>query len=220
MNTVRGSIAAACACALTLAAAAPARSQEVSLGLEMGVSVATLRAEQEDRLNFGTGLTAGATVDWRATNALSFGSGLHWVRKGAEGTWIGFEEPLAVDLRLDYLEIPLLARIALPGNHAVRPSLFAGPSVAFEMGCDVRTAASELALTLGCDGPEEERAAIDWSVLLGGALTYDTGSASLRLQGRYGLGLTRIDKASDVQFPNLKNRAFLFTTGLAMAVGS
>ena len=58
------------------------------------------------------------------------------------------------------------------------------------------------------------------SVLLGGALTYHTGSASLRLQGRYGLGRTCIDKVSDVQFPNLKHRAFLFTTGPAMAVGS
>lgn len=202
-----------------LATAEPGHGQSLSLGLDLGVSVATLGAEQTDRLHYAAGPAVGMTMGWRLTDAFSVGSGLGWLRKGAEGTLIGFEEPLAVDIRLDYVQIPFLARLTLPGAGALRPTLFGGTAVAFETGCDVRTAGSELALTLGCDGPEDERATTDWSVLLGGGLEYETRRGSLRIQGRYDHGLTRIDEAPDVQFPNLENRAFVITAGWVMSVG-
>jgi hypothetical protein len=202
-----------------LAAAGPVHGQSLSLGLDLGVSVATLHAEQSDRLHFGTGPALGVTAGWRLTDVLSVGGGLSWLRKGAEGTLIGFEEPLSVDIRLDYVQVPLVARLRLPGAGALRPTVFGGTAVAFETGCDVRTPPSELALTLGCEGPEDQRATTDWSVLLGGGVDYETRRGSLRIQGRYDLGLTRIDEAPDVQFPNLKNRAFVVTTGWVVPVG-
>lgn len=37
-----------------------------------------------------------------------------WIRKGAEGVLQGFEEPLAVALDIDYLQLPLLVRLSVP----------------------------------------------------------------------------------------------------------
>lgn len=104
-------------------------------------------------------------------------------------------------LRLDYLQLPVLARLHLPAVGTVRPSLFAGPAVAFEIGCTVQTASEEIALTLGCGTDDDGRTRTDWSVLLGGGGAYRVGGGAVRLEGRYDIGLAEIDDISGLEAP-------------------
>jgi hypothetical protein len=205
---------------LTTLAAGPAASQELVAGAEVGLGFTSFRAdEHDDRIDYETGLSAGLTAGWRFNEVLSVGTGLHWIRKGADGTVIGFEEALAVDLRLDYLQVPLLVSASLPTPGAFRPVLSAGPAVAFEVACEHQTEPSELALTLGCDDSgQDQRATTDWSFLLAGGVAWEMERVSVIVQGRYDVGLTRLDENGSAQFPGLRNRAFLLTTGLEWSI--
>lgn len=220
MNGIIARTMTAGALLLVLGATEPARAQNVSLGFDLGLSMATFSGDANGErldLRHEPGVHAGATVTWAVRDLVSLETGLSWIRKGATGTVLGFEEALATDIRLDYLQAPLLARLHLPLGMALRPALFAGPAVAFETDCGVRTAPSELALTLGCGGEDHLREKIDWSVLVGGGLAYDVGGTSLHVDGRYDVGLVKI--AAHTDNLDVRNRAFVLTTGVSFPLG-
>jgi hypothetical protein len=201
-----------------LIAPTSARAQRLSLGGEIGPTLATM-ASDRDGLDRVWGFTAGLDLAWHTNDAVAFASGMRWIRKGTSGTMTGVEEPLAMDLRLDYLQVPLIVSLSRSLTSGLRPMIFAGPAVAFELGCEARTDPFELALTLGCGGPADARATVDWSGLVGAGVAWDADPVTFILRGQYDVGLTRIDQLEDPQFPELRNRAFTVTTGLRWPIG-
>lgn len=190
---------------------------EVRLGLDAGLTLATFRGAAVEGLDTQTGASVGLTLDRQVHDLVWIGTGVGWAQKGATGTLTGFEEPLVTDLRLDYLQIPVLFGVGLAPDSRVRPTVFAGPAVAFEMSCDVRTAPEELAVTLGC--PEDDsRRQTDWSAILGAGIGYDTGRALVRVTGRYDHGLTQLNDTEGGQFAQLHNRAFVIGAGVSVPI--
>lgn len=212
--------AAALALSTTALAAGQAHAQGLSLGVDVGVSMATFSGERIAGLQHRAGPVLGVSIVVRPDGLLSLETGANWIRKGARGTLsastTGFDEALPVDLRLDYVQLPALARFYLPAVGTVRASLFAGPAVAFDIGCSVQTAPVEIAFTLGCGTQEYDRST-DWSLLLGGGIAHRrAGGWTVRLDGRYDLGLTNLDQASDLE---VRNRGFVVTTGMSVPIG-
>lgn len=214
---IKNSLGTAVALTLSIAAllAEQAHAQDLSLGVEVGLSMPAFSVENSPALDYKAGLAAGVSLAWRLDDLLSLEAGTSWIRKGATGTIpgsiTGFDETLLVDLRLDYLQIPALARVHFPTAGTLAPSLFAGPAVAFEVGCAVQSAPREIAL--GC-GTRNQAA---WSLLLGGGLAYRVGgSGAVRLEGRYDIGLTEI---YDISGLGVHNRGFVLTAGASMPIG-
>lgn len=203
---------------LSLVTDGAGQTGEVRLGLDAGLTLATFRGTDVEGLDTQTGATAGLTVERQIHDLVWIGTGLGWVQKGATGTLTGFEEPLATDLQLDYLQIPLLFGVGLASDGRVRPIAFAGPAVAFELSCEVRTAPAELALTLGC--PEDDsRRQTDWSAVLGAGIEYDAGRALVRVTGRYDHGLTQLNDTEGGQLAQLHNRTFAIGAGVSVPIG-
>lgn len=205
-------------CLAALLSPAAASAQLPTLGFRAGVSIARfagdgLEAQDGHRTGPALGVVAGLPV---GAGLFELQAELTWIRKGGEGTLQGFEEPLAVALAIDYLQLPLLARLTLPGFGALRPALLTGPAVSFELGCDVRTTASELAITLGCEpsAPEGMRRTVDWGWIAGGVLLYETGGRTFFLDARADLGLVALDR--DLGALDMKNRAFVVTVGATL----
>lgn len=170
---IKNALRTATAMALALATAAllagheHADAQGLSLGFDAGISMATFSGENIAELDHKAGLAAGVSMAWRVDDFLSLETVASWIRKGASGlipgSITGFDESLLMNLNLDYLQFPALARFHLPSVGMLRPTLFAGPAVAFEIACEVQTAPEEIALTLGCGAADAGRSKIDLS---------------------------------------------------------
>ncbi|MCK5447099.1 MAG: PorT family protein [Gemmatimonadetes bacterium] len=126
-----------------------------------------------------------------------------------------------VDLKTTYFEIPLLFTAKFPvGGTAIRPILFAGPSVSFESKCEV---SGELEpegsrMTFDCDDPmvQVENKKTDWALVLGVGVDYPLGKFLIGAEWRYNLGLTNLNNDSDSSsYETVKTRmwALLLTVG-------
>lgn len=202
---------------LCLASAVAGQTPDVSLGLEVGLSRATFHGEAVEGLKARSGVTAELMVERRIGGLAWVATGAGWTQKGSRGTLTGFEEALSTDLRIDYVQIPLLIGLRPSWDAAITPIVFAGPSVAFEVSCDNLTPIEELALTLGC--PEDgTRKQADWSAVIGGGLEYDAGRATMRLVARYEHGLTQLNDTLDGSFAHIHNRALILRAGVFVPI--
>lgn len=136
-------------------------------------------------------------------------------QKGASATEGGVD----AELRLDYIEVPVLLLARVPTDGAVRPVLFAGPVVSFEATCEVEASSGGTALTLDCDEFEEfvQTKSTDFAAAFGGGLEIDAGGVVLLLDGRYTLGLSDLNGTPD-STEEVKNRAWSVMGGVGFRV--
>jgi hypothetical protein len=119
-----------------LLAGASAAAQNVSGGVKGGVNFANLKFEGELadlNLDNTIGLVAGAFASFPVTprfdiqpEALGSVKGASFAEAGVDG-----------DLKLTYLEIPVLFRFRSPASQNTSIQLFAGPSLAFKLNAEV-----------------------------------------------------------------------------------
>jgi hypothetical protein len=115
------------------------------------------------------------------------------------------DEGLEVDIELAYLEFPLLGRASLPLGR-FRPVLFAGPAVAFQIGCDFQfltPGAPEEPLRVSCG--QDDITIIrgtDYGLVAGTGIEGLWPRAALSLEVRYTAGLRSV--FDDVE---IRNRA-------------
>ncbi len=112
-------------------------------------------------------------------------------------------------LAVDYLEVPVLFGAAFPiSNSALKPMLFAGPSVAFKLSCD----------DSGFDCSDDVKS-VDFGLVFGGGIQYALENLTLFLDARYDLGLTDVndDNTENIE---AKNRSWQFMAGIGIPVGN
>ena len=115
-------------------------------------------------------------------------------------------------LSLDYLEVPVLFGAAFPlSNSSLKPMVFAGPSVGFNLSCDAE----------GEDCGDFINS-IDFGLVFGAGLQYALESITLFFDARYDLGLTDFSDGLFDEFESsfsAKNRAWQFMAGVGFPVG-
>ncbi len=106
---------------------------------------------------------------------------------------------------LDYIEVPILARLNAPVHGRLSPHLYAGPTIAFKIGARSRY--------LGMPSSDLKSArTLDSGLAFGVSADVALGTRKLVLDARYGVGLTN---AFDWAGPDLKNDAFSLMAGVA-----
>jgi hypothetical protein len=189
------------------AGAATARAEEpsVAFGIRGGLNLATFHG---DDVSFDgvepknrTGFCGGAFVAIPLGQSFLIQPEVLYSQKGAKYEEAG--ETFA--LKFDYVEVPLLFKARL-GSGGAKPSLFAGPAVAFK----IRS-------RLEADGEEEEEAeelkSTDFGIVAGVGLDLAAGSGSFVIDARYTWGLTRLDDSSDEA--DVKSGVWSFSVGYA-----
>ncbi|WP_412061538.1 porin family protein [Rubrivirga sp. IMCC45206] len=190
--------------ALAAVLALPASAQATFL-VKGGLNTAFLTGDLADGLDPRLGAVAGAGVRFDLTRSVSLQAEALYSQKGAEDKDI-------VDpgtYRLDYLEVPVLVRFAVPVSPYADAGLYAGPSIGIPIGAEFRSDDSE-ALDIDYDG--------DLKTDIGLALGADFWSGPVGIDVRYVAGLS--DVFEDGRgLRDVRNGALQLTLGLRFGGG-
>lgn len=188
------------------AGAGTARADEprVELGIRAGLNLASVNGDDvsfedvspENRVGFSGGLFAGI----RVTPSFLIQPEVLYTQKGARYEAAGEEAVI----KLDYVEVPVLLKGRF-GSAGVKPSVFAGPAVAFKV--------SGKAQFRGEEEDVEDVKGTDFGIVLGAGLDLAAGSGAFTVDARYTLGLTTFSDSPDPD--DVKNGVWTFSIGYA-----
>lgn len=189
----------------------PRVRQPVILGLQAGYSESGFvggGTANENR----SGTLFGVFVDRRLAGPLQAQFELFFSKKGGGFTSLVGDVPVRISAQLVYLEVPVLARFAIPvGNRRFRPVLFGGGSVSFNIGCEFQAEVPGQVVQVGCNDsagvgiPLHE---VDFALIAGGGFEYRRRGTAFRLEFREVFGQREV-LADDV----LKNRTWAILFG-------
>jgi hypothetical protein len=193
----------AIACVAVLCTA-PVLAQGPGLGVKAGVNLATERFAVEDggpRLDWRTAGVGGVFLTLRLASWLELQPEALYAMKGARLDVDGAKS----SVWLDYIEVPVLARVTRRGAGPLHYFVAAGPSVAFRVRARSRTEFGDVTEELDISDDLEH---LDVGVAAGGGVE----RGRIVIEGRYTLGLTDVDsdKSDAVK---VTSRTVSFTVG-------
>jgi len=206
--SILSAIAVGTAAALSTQAVAQGASEvgPARLGLLGGVNLAKVGGDNEmEDVKNRMGVLLGATFVKPMTANFSLELDALYSMKGFKQSEGGED----ATFKVNYLEIPILARIELGKAGAASPHLYAGPAIGLRIGCE----AEFMGVSVKCDefDDEEEIKSLDFGAMLGGGVDVPMGNNTFTVGVRYTLGLAKISEESDA-----KNRAIGLYAGFSM----
>jgi hypothetical protein len=207
--------------ALSVLTAGSMATADTTFGVKAGVSMTNLSGlDGSSKL---TGLTLGGFASFRLAGNLFLQPELNLVQRGAtyeheaNNYLIG---PIRLNgkIRVQCLEIPVLAKWNLVSGKPVTPSLLAGPYAAFKLNTrwngKLQAAGYEFDIEDYYDLEDfAELKSAEFGIVLGGALDYKLGKSVLVFDLRYVLGLSEAAKVIDGT-ESVKTRTFTATVGI------
>jgi outer membrane protein W len=201
--------------------------QVVSIGPKIGANLTSLHGDVSNQ-TLQPGLSAGAILTYSVVNTFGISVEALYSQKGAK-----FENALVpgsatqrmnFNRRLNYVEVPLLARYFLNKDGDFRPNVFVGPNFGFKLNAkDVNRS-----MVGGTAQPDTEISSVINPVDVG--ITGGIG-LNLRLQSamrvlldvRYTYGISNITDSQIAGFtvanPTVGNNAITITAGLSFGIG-
>ena len=187
-----------------------ALSQWAAVGAQVGYSRSDLTGPDAGGLRPRQGAFTGVYLSAPLNRMVTLRPELIFALKGGRATVVlegGGTAPF--DIELAYLELPVLARVSFPTGQ-IHPVLFAGPSVALRIGCDLQLLIPEQPLRATCGRDEfNDVRQVDYGLVAGGGVEIRWFQAALALEARYSAGMYSIIRDVEV-----KNRSF----GVALAL--
>lgn len=189
-----------------------ALAEGVTFGVKAGMVFASVSDVPEvifeDHLDWDSssrmGMAGGVYMNYPVTRYFSFQSELLFVMKGYE--YKLFErvgvEGFDLKARINYIEIPLIARLTIPLEGAVKPWFCFGASIGFNMSNDIEgtflaISGEEMDLSFDCSNVTKM---IEFSILFGSGFEYALGSGALTFDIRYEFGLTKFIEGGEVPY--------------------
>jgi hypothetical protein len=212
---------------------ASVQAQSLSVGVRGGINLANIAFEDEDYLGIEPerrlSLDFGLLFNIGISENFSIQPEIHYMQKGyrSEFEEMIFQETVSTDqnVLINYLEIPVLAKVGL-GNETVQLMINAGPSLGYALNgrTEIEIDAfgmkekEEEYIDLG-DEENEDFNRLDFSLLFGAGIGFNTGPATIFVDARYLLGLTDLDDSGDEDIPAARNRGLGFGLGVLIPIG-
>jgi hypothetical protein len=181
-------------------------SAELRKGVKVGLNSATISGEDAEYFenlmgtSWGskTGFCFGGFVTFSIFEMFAIQPEVLYTMKGAKMKRSLLGETLYVWLNLSYLEIPVLAKLNIPTQGNIKPSIFAGPALGIKLSGNVK------AKYAGETEKEdiEEMKSSDLGLVIGGGVDYMMENWILTLDLRYTLGLGTISNYEDEDVKN------------------
>ena len=174
-------------------------AQEVHFGAKAGVSFANLTGDVEG-LNMRTGLHVGGVVEIPISDKFSFQPELLYSMQGAKEKDSYEGETYEATLKVDYLNVPLMAKFYVAEGFSIE----AGPQVGFLLSAKAK---AEVGGSSGEEDIKDYFKGIDFGANLGFGYKMENG---LNFGARYNLGLANIADSDD---GDVKNGVFQISVG-------
>lgn len=116
--------------------------------------------------------------------------------------------------KLNYLELPVLARFEMANSSAATPHLYAGPALGIRVGCGAKAEGISVDCEELEDGLDVKIKSIDLGLMLGAGVDVPMGKNTFTVGLRYTLGLTALLSEDDS-----KNRAIGLYAGFGIPLG-
>jgi hypothetical protein len=175
----------------------------VSIGVLAGANFANFSGSDANGASSRTGIVGGLSVDFTLANNFGLEIDGLYSQQGAKSTFDSGE----ATLKLDYVQIPVLARINFPTHSPVRPFITVGPSVGFRVKCEASSGGN----TVSCENLVGQNAkSVDVSGVVGAGLGFKMGKQELSIGARYNMGFTKVFDGS-----NAKNKVISVLAGLS-----
>ena len=201
------------------------------LGVKGGLAMADLYGDDADflEIDMKAGFTGGAMAHFHFNQMWSIQPELLYVMKGGKSEDISgdieFDDGQTItnfegDLtwKLNYLEIPVLARLGIPNESKIDPFFYAGPAVSLLLSAD-----ASFEGTADGSAVDEEvdikdiLKSVDFGLIFGGGVGIEAGRGEVILDARYNLGLSSIDDSPDDA--DIKNGVISVFVGYQFALG-
>lgn len=193
--------------AFGFAGAPQAAAQQNMVGVKGGFIAAEVTGDFADDFSSRTGFGFGGFLQVMVGPNFSIQPEALYLAKGAS------EDD--AEVRLNYLQIPVLVQYHLP-TPGVSPRVFAGPSLAFEVSCDIEDGS----FSASCEDEGVDTKSADFGLVFGAGVDIPAGGVVVTLDGRYDMGVTNIgedaDELGDVE---IKNRAWELFAGVGFPFG-
>lgn len=191
-----------------------------SIGPELGASFSN-HGQDADDSEFKAGLVAGGFVTYSIRDTYAFTGKVLFNQKGAKSEDGDFKE------QLNYIEIPVLARVFFNREGTVRPNVFFGPSFGFLTGAKWKVGDDDYKNVEDVDGIDlfddvdsykDVYNTFDFGLGLGLGLNIKVGPEMyFIIDARYTYGLTEVYKDAD---GSSNNQNATVTAGLSFGIGN
>ena len=194
--------AAIAATTLTALYTMPGTLHAQRLGILAGGTFSQLRGIDDVNAQNRTGTMFGVSLLLPFGSSVALQPELLFSNKGSRfNTGTGGEK----NVRLDYLEVPLLLRYDLAGGAALDPHFYAGPSIGYNVGCSVKFSRTGFPNTSSDCSKSSffDAKTLDWGAIVGAGVDLTVGGLGVTGGARYGIGLADINKTGS---PTLTQR--------------
>ena len=174
----------------------------LNFGVKGGVNITNISGPG-DSPDSRTGILAGIVVDISLPAVpLGVETGLYYSQKGAESEEMG----ATMSTNLDYLEVPVLAKLSIGPPGPFTPHILAGPYLAFNINAedDFEGQTTDISDSIN---------STDFGGVVGVGADFSLGLTTLNAQARYSFGLTSVFDSDMVQ-DDYKNRAITLSVGI------
>jgi hypothetical protein len=184
----------------------------MAAGLKTGLNVATLYGDDIEESDARIGFCLGGFSSLNLAKNFALQGEVLYTQKGAYDEEYVLGELLKTTIKVDYLELPLLAKLVLPTGGGLVPSVYLGPAVAFEMGSSFEFELGGLKV----EGDLTDVKDVDIGLVLGTGLGFGPGPIGFLLDFRYTAGLVSIDDTPGENQTDLKNSVATLSVGVSI----
>lgn len=176
------------------------RAQGASLGLLAGANVSDQAGNDRrvyETTNDLIGFIGGGFARLDLSTRFAVDAQALFVMKGGEQNAERVQDGEKPNqLRLTYLEFPLLLRFRLLAGGSVRPEVFAGPTLSFQLSCRFDEVPSGESSPEDCVDAGILTRSTDPGISFGGALDIAAGPGSVVVEGRGNVSLRSVDDSA------------------------
>ncbi len=166
-------------------------------GIVGGINWATVRGPDADDAGWRTALMGGVTLVAPFTPSFALQPEFIYTQKGSRVT----EEDFTGTVKMNYIEVPVMLRFDIATTSGPRPFLYAGPAVAFRVGCGVELKNGGDSFNAECDEGTDQPdfKSTDYSVVLGGGFAFNALGRLASIGVRYDHGLSNFSESNEVK---------------------
>lgn len=187
----------------------PALGQAIDTqsGLRVGGAFMTIGGDDAPSdLTRRSGWMLGGFATFDVAGPFALQPELNYIQKGAQDETAS----PTVTTKLNYIQLPILAKVQTPSPGLVSPNVFLGPSAALNIKAEEEAGSSTNDIS-------DDIRSFDLGAVFGVGVDANVGTGTLLVDARYGLGLIDITDDDDVGTtdPSLRNQGFMLTVGYA-----